>query len=160
MVLLLKNLIFTLLVPGTIAVGVPWLIAPERDPASAPVFAVAAALLAVGGAIYAWCAWDFAVSGRGTPLPIDAPRTLVVRGLYRCTRNPMYAGVLLVILGWAVMFRSWSLLAYAACVATCFHLFIVLYEERHLRREFGKQYDEYCARVGRRVPGLNRGRAA
>lgn len=154
MVLLLKNLVFTLLVPGTVAVYVPLLIARERSPASGPVLIIALALLAAGGAIYAWCVWDFAVSGRGTPLPIDAPRTLVVRGLYRCVRNPMYVGVLLVILGWAVMFRDWSLLVYALCVATGFHLFIVLYEERHLRREFGEQYEEYCDRVGRWLPGL------
>ena len=62
----------------------------------------ALALLAFGGAIYAWCVWDFAVFGRGTPAPIDAPKKLVVRGLYRYTRNPIYLGVLTVLLDGAL----------------------------------------------------------
>jgi protein-S-isoprenylcysteine O-methyltransferase Ste14 len=150
--LLLKNLLFTVLEPGTVAVYVPLWISRQRSAASGPVFAVALAALVIGGAIYAWCVWDFATSGRGTPMPIDAPRKLVIRGLYRHTRNPMYLGVLLVILGWAIMYRSWNLLIYALCVATCFHLFVVLYEEKNLRCKFGKQYDDYCARVGRWLP--------
>jgi protein-S-isoprenylcysteine O-methyltransferase Ste14 len=159
MVLLLKNVLFTLVIPGTVGVYAPLLIARGRSPASGPLFALAAALLALGAATYAWCVWDFATFGRGTPLPIDAPKRLVVRGLYRYTRNPMYVGVLLIILGWAVMFTSGALLVYASCVGTCFHLFIVLYEERQLRREFGRQYDDYCAHVRRWLPGSSRRRA-
>ncbi len=149
MALLVKNLLFTLFIPGTVAVYLPWLMAGNRPIVSGPALAAALAVLALGAAVYAWCVWDFAVSGRGTPLPIDAPKTLVVRGLYRYTRNPMYIGVLLVILGWTIMFAAWPLLVYAACVGAGFQLFIVLYEERHLRREFGQQYDDYRARVPR-----------
>ncbi len=156
MALLIKNLVFTLLIPGTVAVYVPWLIAGNRPIVSGPGFAAAIVVLVIGGAVYAWCVWDFAVSGRGTPLPIDAPKTLVVRGLYRYTRNPMYVGVVLVILGWAILFAAWSLLVYAACVGAGFQLFVVLYEEGHLRREFGSQYDDYCARVPRWGPRIRR----
>jgi protein-S-isoprenylcysteine O-methyltransferase Ste14 len=154
MILLLKNLLFTLVVPGTVTVYVPLLIAQNRPPAFGSLFVIALAVLAVGGAIYAWCVWDFATFGGGTPAPLDAPKNLVVRGLYRYTRNPMYVGVLLVILGWAVLFRATVLCLYALIVGTCFHLFIVLYEERHLQKEFGGEYDDYRGRVGRWLPRL------
>jgi protein-S-isoprenylcysteine O-methyltransferase Ste14 len=152
MPLLVRNLLFTLVVPGTVAVYIPLLITPDRSPAPMPVRAVAILLLVAGSAVYAWCVWDFAIQGRGTPAPIDAPKKLVVRGLYRYTRNPMYLGVLTVILGWAVLFRSAMLLAYALAVASCFHLFVVFYEERRLHREFGGEYDLYRARVARWLP--------
>ena len=156
MLLVLKNLLFTLVVPGTVAVYVPLLLARGRAWAAGPQFAIAVAVLALGAGIYAWCVWDFAVFGRATPAPIDAPKRLVVRGLYRYTRNPMYAGVLTVILGWAVMFEAAALVVYALAVALCFHLFIVLYEERRLRGEFGAEYEDYCARVRRWLPRMSR----
>jgi protein-S-isoprenylcysteine O-methyltransferase Ste14 len=152
MLLLLKNLLFTLIVPGTVAVYVPLLIAQGRAVAWGGMSGSGLLLLGAGGAIYAWCVWDFATFGRGTPAPVDAPKKLVVRGLYRYTRNPMYGGVLTVILGWAVLFQAASLALYGFIVAACFHTFVVLYEEGRLRREFGAQYEEYCARVGRWLP--------
>jgi protein-S-isoprenylcysteine O-methyltransferase Ste14 len=152
MALLFKNLLFTLVVPGTVAVYVPLLIGRKSSLAPPVVLAAAVLLFIVGGAIYAWCIWDFASFGRGTPAPIDAPKRLVVRGLYRFTRNPMYLGVLTVILGWIVALRSTALLFYALGVGTCFQLFILLYEEPHLQREFGADYDLYRARVGRWLP--------
>lgn len=152
MALLLKNLVFTLVVPGTVAVFVPLRIADGCSVPSGWAAALAFPAFALGGAIYAWCVWDFASFGRGTPAPIDAPKKLVVRGLYRYTRNPMYVGVLAVISGWALLFRAGSLVLYAALVATVFHLFVVLYEERHLQRTFGPGYDAYCAQVGRWLP--------
>ena len=152
MVLLLKNLLFTFLVPGTVAVLVPWRITSPLPATSGPALVVALILFGLGGAIYAWCVWDFAAFGGGTPAPIDAPQKLVVRGLYRFARNPMYLGVLSVILAWAVLFQAASLAAYAICVATAFHLFIVLYEEPHLEREFGGEYVSYKSEVGRWLP--------
>jgi len=152
MALFLKNLLFTVLVPGTVAVYVPLLISRGRAPADGFATSIALAVLAVGAGIYAWCVWDFATFGRGTPAPIDAPKKLVVRGLYRYTRNPMYVGVLTVILGWALLFRAGNLALYALAVGGCFHLFIVLYEERFLAREFGGDYDAYCSHVNRWLP--------
>lgn len=149
MVLLLKNLLFTVIVPGTVAVYVPLLVLRDRPFASTIESAIAVAAFAIGGCIYAWCLWDFASFGKGTPAPIDAPKRLVVRGLYRYTRNPMYVGVLSVILGWAVLFRAAEMFLYLVVVGVCFHAFVVLYEERHLRREFGSEYEDYCSRVGR-----------
>ena len=150
--LLLKNLLFTLVVPGTVAGIVPWRLADGPPAGGALRLAAAATLFAAGGLVYAWCVWDFAAYGRGTPAPIDAPKKLVARGLYRWVRNPMYGGVLCVLAGWAVLFDSARLLVYAALVATSFHLFAVLHEEPHLEREFGEDYARYRARVGRWLP--------
>jgi len=160
MSLFLKNLLFTVFIPGTVAVYLPLLLCRGRSPGSGIAVALGVALLAAGGGIYAWCIWDFATFGRGTPAPIDAPKKLVVRGLYRYTRNPMYLGVLTVILGWAVLHQSADVLLYACCVGLCFHLFVVLYEERHLHRVFGGDYHEYCSAVGRWLPRLPRRPAA
>jgi protein-S-isoprenylcysteine O-methyltransferase Ste14 len=155
MLLFLKNLIFTLAVPATVAVYLPWLIARGRPIGSLGYVLASLVLVLLGGTIYLWCQWDFAVFGRGTPAPIDAPKRLVVRGLYRYVRNPMYVGVLSVILGWAVLFQALSLLLYAVVVGAVAHLFVVFYEEPHLRRVFGQEYEDYCSRVGRWLPTVS-----
>jgi protein-S-isoprenylcysteine O-methyltransferase Ste14 len=157
MLLFLKNLLFTLLLPGTVAGYLPWLMMRNDSFTWGAGTALAILLFATGGAIYSWCVWDFAAFGRGTPAPIDAPKRLVVRGLYRYTRNPMYVGVLTVIIGWVVLFEAFRLLVYAACVGTCFQLFVVFYEEPHLKRAFGKPYREYVNQVGRWLPRIRRG---
>jgi len=154
MILFLKNLAFTVLVPGVVAVVIPVMIA-ERPVLELRWTTLPALLLfAVGGVMYLWCIWDFASFGRGTPAPIDAPRHLVVRGLYRFTRNPMYVAVLAVILGWVCHVAEPGLLAYWIGTATCFHLFVVLYEEPRLRKLFGAEYDAYCSSVGRWFPSF------
>jgi protein-S-isoprenylcysteine O-methyltransferase Ste14 len=152
MLLLIKNLVFTLVAPGTVALWAPLFLTRARSPASPAMFAGGVALWLAGGAIYAWCVWDFALFGRGTPAPIDAPKRLVVRGLYRWTRNPMYLGVLTVLLGWALAYGAASLLLYMMSFGAIVHLFIVLYEEPHLRRVFGREYEDYCAHVHRWWP--------
>jgi protein-S-isoprenylcysteine O-methyltransferase Ste14 len=154
--LLLKNLIFTLVVPGMVGVYVPLFIAREQPPVSGSRFVVALALLSGGGTFYGWCVWNFAVVGRGTPAPIDAPKKLITRGPYRFTRNPMYVGVLAVILGWAVLFESAAVFKYALVIGLCCHLFVVLYEEPHLRKAFGADYENYCVRAGRWLPKRSR----
>ena len=157
MLLALKNLLFTVLVPGTVAGYVPWRVTRGEPFSWDAGTALALLLFAAGLAIYFWCLWDFASFGRGTPAPIDAPKKLVVRGLYRYTRNPMYLGVLTVILAWVVLSQELGLLIYGACVATCFQLFVVYYEEPPLSRAFGESYREYRARVGRWLPKVGRG---
>ena len=152
MILFLKNLLFTLLVPGTIGFYVPLLLARDLPAATGLWFSLAIALLLVGSSVYIWCVWDFAAFGCGTPAPIDAPKKLVVRGMYRYTRNPIYVGVVTVLLGWAALFRETGLLIYAFCVSVAFHLFVVFYEEPRLARRFGAEYHDYCAKVGRWLP--------
>jgi protein-S-isoprenylcysteine O-methyltransferase Ste14 len=149
MVLLVKNLIFTGLVPGTVAGFVPWLLVGDRAPAGDGAGILALLFFGVGLAIYTWCVWDFASFGRGTPAPIDAPRHLVVRGLYRWSRNPMYLGVLAVIFGWAALFAHATVIVYAVFVSSAFHCFVVFYEEPHLIALFGDEYSAYRASVAR-----------
>ncbi|HEX6625342.1 MAG TPA: isoprenylcysteine carboxylmethyltransferase family protein [Pyrinomonadaceae bacterium] len=163
MLLFLKNLLFTAIVPGTVAVYVPLSLAPPPTELTFGwgIMQVVALLpLVAGCAVYLWCLWDFAAFGRGTPAPIDAPKRLVVRGLYRYVRNPMYVGVLLAVAGWALLFQSLRILGYGAVVALCFHLFVVAVEEPSLRGKFGDSYERYCREVRRWVPGVSRGRAA
>ncbi len=152
-----KTLIFTILVPGTVAVLVPWMLLPYSTRPSLPigVFRSAGWVLILSGAgIYFRCAWDFAVSGRGTPAPIAPPEDLVLRGLYRFVRNPMYIGIVLVLAGEAVLLASLIHFGYSAIVLLCFHLFVVLYEEPNLQRKFGRSYENYCATVPRWIPGF------
>jgi protein-S-isoprenylcysteine O-methyltransferase Ste14 len=156
MLLFLKNALFTVIVPGTVGVIIPYRIGLRRTSAGlawGSQHYVALFLLAVGGAIYFRCVWDFAHTGRGTPAPIDAPKVLVVRGLYQYVRNPIYVGVLLIVLGWTVYFGSVGVLVYGACLALGFHLFVILVEEPSLRRQFGESYERYCRAVRRWVPG-------
>ncbi len=159
----LKNLLFTLVVPGSVSVYLPWMLvgAPiESDtpltnsPLQGALLIAAILLWGSGALIYGWCVYDFATFGRGTPAPIDAPKKLVVRGLYRRTRNPMYVGVLTVILGWVIATLDWRLGVYLAAVWSCFHLMVVLYEEPHLRRTFGEDFDGFCGTVPRWIPRL------
>jgi protein-S-isoprenylcysteine O-methyltransferase Ste14 len=156
--LFLKNLLFTLVVPA--GVGVYWPLAQAWEPGvGLPWPPGSWALLgwlplALGAAVYGWCLWDFVRIGRATPFPLDPPRALVVRGLYRFLRNPMYVGVLLLIAGWTVLFQSRQLLLYGLAVATVFHLVVVLYEEPGLRRRFGEPYGRYCQTVRRWLPRL------
>ena len=155
MKLLLKNLLFTLIIPGTVAVYIPLLIVHGRLAGSMPIlFVLGVLFLAAGTAIYAWTVLDFATFGRGTPLPLDAPKRLVVRGLYRYTRNPMYIGVFLLVLGWAGVFAEAWLLVYLAAAAVLVQVFVVLYEEPTLLRTFGAEYEAYRQSVGRWLPRL------
>jgi protein-S-isoprenylcysteine O-methyltransferase Ste14 len=149
MALLVKNLIFTGLVPGTVAGILPWLLVGQREAMTGGPRVLAILLFGLGFAIYSWCVWDFASFGRGTPAPIDAPRHLVVRGLYRWSRNPMYVGVLSVILSWAALYAHASVVVYAVFVFTAFNGFVVFYEEPHLAETFGDEYATYRERVGR-----------
>lgn len=151
-ILVLKNLLFTLVMPGTAAVYLPLLLTRGKWPAAGVGAVLACALIGIGASIYLRCVWDFLSFGRGTPAPIDAPKKLVIRGLYRYVRNPMYIGVLTVILGWSILFRSWDVLLYGLVVSTSFHLFITRYEEPHLHDVFGVDYDAYRARVRRWLP--------
>ncbi len=106
--------------------------------------------------LYLWCIWLFASVGRGTPLPLDAPRRFVAVGPYRWVRNPIYISALLVVIGEAWLFLSLPLLLYSAAMAICFHLFVIAYEEPTLRRRFGESYEHYCRTVNRWTPAKRR----
>lgn len=157
--LLFRNFLFTLLVPGTIAAWIPlWIV--SRDTMRIEwLFATGwhvAGLIpgAIGLAGYFACQSDFMTIGRGTPAPIDPPRRLVVAGLYRFVRNPMYLSVGLLLVGEVIVSASVTLAAYTAVVFACWHLFVLLYEEPTLERMFGDEFRAYRSRVPRWVPRL------
>jgi protein-S-isoprenylcysteine O-methyltransferase Ste14 len=117
---------------------------------------LAIALMTIGLSIMAKCVWDFAWTGRGTPAPFDPPRRLVIHGLYRYTRNPMYVGMAAFLIGEALFLpviarEMWILLA---VLAIAVNAFILLYEEPTLRRLFGEDYADYCRHVRRWLPRL------
>ncbi|MDE0188591.1 MAG: isoprenylcysteine carboxylmethyltransferase family protein [bacterium] len=152
MKLYVKAAVFTLVVPGGFGVLVPALLVRGREPADGALMVLAVCLMAIGAAMYLRCVWDFVVFGKGTPAPIDEPKRLVVRGLYRYTRNPMYVGLITLIAGWAILFGSVVLAWCGVFLFIFFSLFVRIYEEPHLSRKFGAEYDAYKARVGRWLP--------
>jgi protein-S-isoprenylcysteine O-methyltransferase Ste14 len=154
-VLAVKNLLFTLLVPGTVLVVIPYYLLDGVAPRSDTFAWIGVALIGVGFAIYLRCLWSFAGFGRGTPAPIDAPKRLVVVGLYRYVRNPMYIGVFTMLMGEVALFGSRALLVYALGWLALIHLAVVLYEEPTLRASFGEDYARYCRHVRRWIPRLD-----
>jgi len=142
-------MLFSIIAPGTVSVYIPlgFFAYGQIDISSMTIMGII--VLSVGAMIYVACLWNFAIVGQGTPAPVDPPKKLVVVGLYRYTRNPMYIGVLSILFGWTFIFPSIGLVTYTVAVGTCFHLLVVFYEEPHLHRMFGRPYMEYCSRVNR-----------
>lgn len=133
--------------PGMVAIALPatWAALRGRPLAHPSGFAV----LALGLVLLLWCVRDFYVAGKGTLAPWHPPANLVVVGLYRYSRNPMYVAVTTMLLGWALSFASPGLLFYALAVALAFELRLVFGEEPWLARTFGPAWTEYTQRVPR-----------
>jgi protein-S-isoprenylcysteine O-methyltransferase Ste14 len=148
-----RSLLYVILLPGTVAGYVPLLILRSSHEAISPGLSVgsllAACLTLVGACVLLRCVWDFFHVGRGTLAPFDAPTRLVITGLYRFTRNPMYNGVLAVIIGEAWLFRNIALLKYAGLVFVMFHLWVIVYEEPVLQSQFGESFRAYRRAVPR-----------
>jgi protein-S-isoprenylcysteine O-methyltransferase Ste14 len=140
-----------LILPGTFACVLPWFLA-GADTSRGDGWAIGGVVLGVGLAVVLWCVRDFFVSGRGTLAPWDPPRHLVVVGLYRYVRNPMYVGVLLIVVGWSLLAGSRLVGIYAAILAVGFHLRVLTYEEPWLARTFGDEWTRYSAAVHRWLP--------
>src|SRR5690349_7832032 len=152
-----EAVLFSVIVPGTVAFWLPPLVLDRTRfawPASWSIAQWAALIpLALGFAIYLRCVWDFVTRGRGIPAPVDHPKALVVSGLYRYVRNPMYLGVLLFLLGEALFLRYAFFVIYTAIWFGAVNVFVLVYEEPHLRRTFGDSYARYTAAVARWIPG-------
>ena len=151
--LALKSIIFTLLFPGSVTVLIPYLILSqqvERLQVEWSSLSVAGLLtILVGAAILLRCVWDFAVTGRGTLAPIDPPTHLVVRGLYRWVRNPMYVGLTLVFAGLLIYFQvSWGLVFVPLAVWLITN-WVIVPEEKYLGEKFGEEYLQYKSKVRR-----------
>jgi len=155
---ILGSAIFLVIAPGFVAGLVPWWISHWRT--SPPFFGIllfrdlgaASITLGILGLLDSFV--RFALQGLGTPAPVFPTRHLVVTGLYRYVRNPMYLAVTLTILGQALIFGSVRLLAYGGLIWLVFHSFVLLYEEPTLRATFGSEYESFCAAVPRWIPRL------
>lgn len=155
--LTLRSLFWTVLLPGVIAGYVPAMffgLRPSRVDLSSSAALAGLSLVIVGGVLLIACIYEFARSGRGTLSPVDPPQELVVRGLYRYVRNPMYLSVTLVLLGEALLIDSWALAVYWAVWFAWVNVFVIAYEERTLRHQFGASYDVYTRQVRRWVPNF------
>jgi protein-S-isoprenylcysteine O-methyltransferase Ste14 len=154
----LGSALFLVVAPGTVAGLVPWWI--SRWQLQAPLLGlsafrvIGALFVAAGIPVLLDSFLRFALQGLGTPAPVFPTRHLVVTGLYRYVRNPMYVAVVAVILGQGLIFGNARVLGYGAVVWLVFHLFVLGYEEPVLRRSFGAEYETFRANVRRWLPRL------
>jgi len=160
---LLGSTIFLVIAPGTLAGFVPWWI--SRWELQAPLLGLpwiriaGVVLIAASLAVLLDSFARFALQGLGTPAPVFPTKHLVVTGLYRYVRNPMYVAVFSLIEGQGLFFGNRTVIEYGAIVATGFVVFVMAYEEPTLRSTFGEQYRRYCSNVPRWIPRLRPWRA-
>lgn len=152
-----------IILPGTALVFVPGLIlyftrntvlGPDLRSSAELLFWVAVLSIAAGIALSVWTALLFLRVGQGTPAPWEPPQKLVVRGPYRFVRNPMITGVLLILLGEAVLFGSWPVAVWMLVFFTANAMYFPLVEEKGLQKRFGDEYEAYKANVPRWIPRL------
>jgi protein-S-isoprenylcysteine O-methyltransferase Ste14 len=155
---ILGTVFFLVVAPGVVAGMVPWAISGWRcSPAFfaiEPLRWLGGALIVAGVPILLDSFARFALEGLGTPAPLYPTERLIVTGLYRYVRNPMYLGVLAVIVGQALLLGDIGLVIYGAVICLAFDVFVMAYEEPVLRRRYGAQFNEYCAQVRRWLPRL------
>ena len=152
--LLFRNLFFTIIHPGLVAGLIPYWILGDK--ANGPFERalqfyqfLAMLLFLIGLIVLLESIIRFAIEGRGTLSPADPTKKLVIKGLYRFSRNPMYVGVIMTLAGEALFFQSLNLLVYLIFIFLIFNLFILLIEEPRLRKDFGEEYRKYCREVRR-----------
>lgn len=145
------------LFPGTVTVYIPYRIIDQTgisNPTAWSLTQYAATLLvSFGIVILLKCIWDFAHVGRGTLAPFNETKRLIIIGLYRYVRNPMYVGVMFILLGESWFFLSIRLLVYTGICFIVANFFVIGYEENRLRFKYGKEYRRYCHLVRRWIPG-------
>jgi protein-S-isoprenylcysteine O-methyltransferase Ste14 len=154
---LLGSFVFFWIAPATVGGWIPWwLTGWRRQPPRFGILGVWAGwlLVALGVVIVVESFARFALKGLGTPAPVAPTRHLVVSGLYRHVRNPMYVGVTSAIVGQALVLGRGVLLQYACFVWLAFHVFVLLYEEPTLQRTYAAEYHRYRANVRRWWPRL------
>src|SRR4051794_11660085 len=155
---ILGSALFFLVAPAMLAGVIPWSIThwefrPPFLAAEATRLAGLAFIIAgVPGLLDSFA--RFALQGLGTPAPVAPPRNLVVTGLYRYVRNPIYVALVAIILGQAVLMGDWRLIVYGALLWLAFHVFVVAHEEPTLERTFGREYEAFRAAVPRWIPRM------
>ena len=154
MSLFLRNLLFTILQPGIVAILIPFWLSGKRlntifaQPFSGHHF-LGLFIFAVGFILMLICIANFAIRGKGTLSPADPTKKLVISGPYRYSRNPMYVGVTMMLIGESIYFQSYVLWAYSLFIFIAFNLFIIFFEEPRLQDDFGSEYNEYVKKVRR-----------
>jgi protein-S-isoprenylcysteine O-methyltransferase Ste14 len=155
----LGSALFFVIAPGTVAGLVPWRISRWRFESPViwwlPLRVVGGLLVAAGTLVLLDSFARFAIKGLGTPAPVFPTRYLVITGLYRYVRNPMYVAVVAVIVGQGLILGNMRVLEYGALAWLGFHLFVVAYEEPTLRATFGPEYEAFCSGVSRWIPRLS-----
>ncbi len=155
--LAVRNIVTIVLFPGTVAFYIPYrILDPIRFPEPTSWLwtqYLSVLLLLIGASILFRSIWSFALVGRGTLAPFDETQRLIVVGLYRFVRNPMYVGVTLILLAEAGFFVSSALLLYTGLFFLLANVMIIFYEENRLRHKYGDDYKRYCEHVSRWIPG-------
>lgn len=154
---ILGSVVFLLAAPGVVAGLVPWWLTGHYALPLAGSFVIrglGSLLITAGVAFLLHAFARFALEGGGTPAPTAPTERLVVGGVYRYVRNPMYLAVIAIIVGQALLFALWQLFAYAAAVATAMALFVRGYEEPTLARRYGAAYNAYRKAVPGWLPRL------
>jgi len=151
--IIIKSILFFILAPGMVAGLIPLMFFRNGNQLNTGIFSyLAFPLWVIGIVTLVWCFWDFVQKGKGTPAPLEPPKELVVSGLYKYVRNPMYVGVFTVLIGHFLWFGYWNLLIYAVIFLIPVHLFVTLYEEPYLKKNFGVIYEKYLNEVPRWFP--------
>ena len=153
--LFLRNIFFTIIHPGLVAGLFPfWILGTKTYKEEITEHFgfhkyLAIVIFFIGLTILLSCIIRFAVEGRGTLSPADPTKRLVIKGLYKYSRNPMYVGVMLILIGESVFFSSGNLLIYSLFVFIGFNLFVIFVEEPRLKKDFTSEYLNYCKQVRR-----------
>jgi protein-S-isoprenylcysteine O-methyltransferase Ste14 len=156
--LAIRSIAWAIVLPGLFAGYVPWRffgLSQVHLNLSDPLHLIGLMISGLGAGLLAACVWEFARSGRGTLAPLDPPTQLVVRGLYRYVRNPMYLSVTTIVCGELLLTRSLALFTYWVIWFACVNLFVIGYEEPTLRRQFGASYERYTEAVARWIPSFH-----
>ena len=152
----LGSAIFLVIAPGIVAGYIPWRICRWHVGAgllgTSCLRVLGTLFIAAGLPVLLDSFARFALLGAGTPAPIFPTQRLVVSGLFRYVRNPMYVAVLSLIFGQGLLFGSVQVLEYGIAVWAAFYLFVLIYEEPTLRKSYGREYEEFSANVPRWIP--------
>lgn len=152
--LFFRNLFFTILQPSVVVGLIPYLMLNNGikryfDFPFTSLQYIGLMLFFLGFLVLLYCIVSFAIRGKGTLSPADPTKQLVVSGLYRFSRNPMYVGVIMMLIGESIFFHSYILFVYTVLVFTAFHLFVKFFEEPRLKKDFGEEYNKYSKKVSR-----------
>ena len=152
--LYIKNILFFILQPGLVVGLIPYILVRHQletilNADLNTLSYLGILLIIIGLSITLYCVYRFIVDGRGTLSPAHRTKALVVKGLYKYSRNPMYVGMLSVLMGEVLFTGSWRLLVYTIAVGIAFHLFVIFIEEPRLTRDFKTDYLTYMNKVKR-----------